>query len=114
MRRTLPFLALAAAGLAAASEPGRWPFDPTPDDFRADALLDLRSLNAPITGFVRTSPEGDFIDGGGKLLRFWAVNTTVHEPLPPHSLFPKRDLDRHAKWLAKRGVNMVRWHGVRY
>src|SRR5262245_15975768 len=114
MRRAVLLLFALLAGLALAAEPGRWAFDPKPDDFRADALLDLRSLNAPITGFVRASADGEFLDGSGQPLRFWAVNTSVQDPLPPYSLFPKRDLDRHARWLAKRGVNMVRWHGVQY
>ncbi|MFO0807123.1 MAG: hypothetical protein U0746_00705 [Gemmataceae bacterium] len=114
MHRTLSVLALVLASTAIAAEPGRWAFEPKPDEFRPDALLDLRSLNEPITGFVRASPEGDFLNAAGQPLRFWAVNTSVQDPLPPHSLFPKRDLERHARWLAKRGVNMVRWHGAQY
>jgi hypothetical protein len=93
-----------------------WAFSPSRDDFRSDALLDLRSLNektAGESGFVRASPEGDFLDGRSQPIRFWAINTDVHEPLPQYSQFSQPDLARHARWLAKRGVNMVRWHGQR-
>jgi hypothetical protein len=129
MRRLIRIVlaaAVCAAGLTLCLEPaarsadavaGRWAFDPRPDDFRPDALLDLRSLNeasAGEHGFVRVSPDGDFLDGRGQPLRFWAVNTGVQDPLPQYSQFPPRDLARHARWLAKRGVNMVRWHGVQY
>jgi hypothetical protein len=78
-------------------------------------LLDLRWLNekaAGETGFVRTSAEGDFLRGDGRPLRFWAVNTGVGHPFTATPLGRKTapDLDRHARFLAKRGVNMVRCH----
>lgn len=94
-----------------------WPFEPKQDEFSAEALLDLRSLNEKIAGekgFITVSKDGDFLDGAGKSIRFWGINTNVQEPLPPYSSHPKRDLERHARWLAKRGVNMVRWHGLDY
>ena len=106
-------LSIALAGYAQA---GTWNFSPARDGFSAEALLDLRSLNettAGETGFVRTNAEGDFVRGDGKPLRFWAVNTNVASrtgvarPLWP--LGPP-DLARHARFLAKRGVNMVRLH----
>ena len=37
-------------------------------------------------------------------MRFWALNTSVYGK-------KSADLDRHAKFLAKRGCNMVRCHG---
>jgi hypothetical protein len=93
-----------------------WPFTPPRDTFSADALLDLRHLNETVageTGFVRSTTDGDFVRGNGKPIRFWAVNTNVAgrtdtaRPLWP--LGPP-DLARHARFLAKRGVNMVRLH----
>jgi hypothetical protein len=96
---------------------GTWAFEPSPDDFRADALLDLRFLNEKIageSGFVKTTPEGGFALGNGKPVRFWAVNSgTAHEKnFSPRPLGRKTapSLDRHAKFLAKRGVNMARLH----
>jgi hypothetical protein len=56
IRRSASLILAAAIGVATTAEPGRWAFDPEPDDFRANALFDLRSLNTPITGFVRASP----------------------------------------------------------
>ncbi len=89
-------------------DPGTWAFEPEWDTFDEEAIFDLRSLNedtAGDSGFIRRSDEGDFFDGQGKPIRFWAVNTSVH------NRYPMEDLARHARWLAKRGVNMVRFHG---
>ena len=91
------------------ADPGTWAFEPDRDTFDSEALLDLSSLNekpAGKRGRIRRSPDGaDFVDGSGSPIRFWAVNTTVQY----------RDdiaaVEEHARWLAKRGVNMVRHHG---
>ncbi len=109
MLRCTAFCLLATA---LAAEDGRWVFDPKPDPYTAEAVLDLRSLNektAGEKGFVAVDAQGDFIDGAGKPLRFWAVNSGVCDGQPgPGSSHPQRDLDRHTRWLAKHGVNMVR------
>jgi len=89
-------------------DPGAWAFEPDRDTFDAESLLDLRTLNegeAGESGFIGRSPDGDFIDGRGRPIRFWAVNTSLH------SRHGMEELARHARWLAKRGVNMVRFHG---
>lgn len=90
------------------ADPGTWAFEPGPDPLSPDALLDLSKLNedtAGMHGFVAADTRGDFVDGRGKPLRFWAVNTGLHyKTTDPDTL---RD---HAKWLARRGVNMVRSH----
>jgi hypothetical protein len=82
----------------------RWAFEPSRDEFRADALLDLRSLNEKVAGehgFVTRSADGnDFLLGDGSPARFWAVSDAAFD----------KDLARHARFLAKRGVNMVRFH----
>ncbi|MFZ4506545.1 MAG: hypothetical protein ACOYON_02465 [Fimbriimonas sp.] len=115
----LGFSALLVSCIASQAQDGgsSWSFNPKPDDFRADALLDLRSLNEKVageSGFVRASADGDFVLGNGKPVRFWAVNTgTGHEkPFTPRPQGRKTepDLARHARFLAKRGVNMVRLH----
>lgn len=90
------------------AEPGTWAFEPDEDEFSPKALLDLRSLNekaAGETGFVQRTPSGDFALGNGQPVRFWAVNTSG----PPGDADA---LKKHARFLAKRGVNMVRWHGA--
>ncbi|MEB3230165.1 MAG: hypothetical protein VKJ64_04085 [Leptolyngbyaceae bacterium] len=85
-----------------------WSFEPEPDTYSDQALLDLRFLNEAVageTGFVRRSADGqDFVAGDGSPLRFWAVNSQVWERSP-------QALPDHARFLAKRGVNLVRWHG---
>jgi hypothetical protein len=89
------------------AEPGTWAFEPDEDEFSPGALLDLRSLNEKVageSGFVQRTPAGDFALGNGQPVRFWAVNTSG----PPGG---EENLKKHARFLAKRGVNMVRWHG---
>jgi hypothetical protein len=93
-----------------------WRFDPARDDFSAASLLDLRYLNEKLageTGFVRVDANGDFVRGDGQPIRFWAVNSDVaRSAFTARPLGPKvaPDLARHARFLAKRGVNMVRQH----
>jgi hypothetical protein len=90
------------------AEPGTWAFEPDEDEFSPKALLDLRGLNEKVageTGFVQRTPAGDFSLGNGQPVRFWAVNTSG----PPGDA---EQLRKHARFLAKRGVNMVRWHGA--
>ncbi len=88
---------------------GTWPFLPEQDGFRPDALFDLRELNektAGQSGFVRLAPDGEsFVLGDGKPARFWGVTTYVQRDRTA------QDLAHHARFLAKRGVNMVRLHG---
>ena len=79
------------------------------DTFRHDALLDLRDLNEKVagqSGFVRLADDGEsFVLGNGEPVRFWGVTTYVQRDRSP------QDLPHHARFLAKRGVNMVRLHG---
>lgn len=77
-----------------------WAFDSGPDDFKGDALLDLRSLNekeAGDSGFVKADANGNFVLGNGQPARFWAINTDY-----------RKDVDTQARFMAKRGVNLVR------
>jgi hypothetical protein len=94
-----------------------WNFAPARDDFKPDALLDLRYLNekeAGESGFVKVDASGGFVLASGKPVRFWAVNTNVgrEKPFVERPLWPRAepDLAHHARFLAKRGVNMVRLH----
>lgn len=89
------------------AEPNMWAFEPDADTFSPKALLDLRSLNTPIQKndpFVQIDKNGDFTKANAPL-RFWAVNCYTQKGATP------ADLKKHGQWLAKRGVNLVRWHG---
>lgn len=85
-----------------------WAFSPEPDQFDPSALLDLRDLNEAMageSGFIGQSPDGsDFVKGDGTPIRFWAINSYIWEDSP-------EAMAEQARFLAKRGVNMVRWHG---
>jgi hypothetical protein len=81
-----------------------WAFEYPANGARDGALLDLRSLNEKVAGekgFVTASPDGDFLDGAGKPLRFWAINAKSDFENPA-------DLDSSARFLAKMGVNLAR------
>lgn len=111
---TTPALAL-ALGLSAASagEDGytfggdqTWAFQYPANALRDGALLDLRSLNEAVAGekgVVTISPDGDFRDGAGRPLRFWAINAKF-------DFEKKEDFDTSARFLAKMGVNLARLH----
>lgn len=94
----------AAAPLA--TEDGTWAFAPKRDRFTDEALLDLSYLNEDVAGehgWIRVDEQGDFVNDAGPI-RFWAVGNTVYRK-------GRAALHENAKFLAKRGVNMVRWHG---
>ncbi len=86
------------------------------DNFNAQALLDLRGLNEAVAGQsgpISASAQGGFVRGDGQPIRFWAVNSEVaRQPFQRKPLGAKEppDLKRHARFLAKRGVNLVRLH----
>jgi hypothetical protein len=71
--------------------------------------VDLRSLNekeAGESGFIARSKDGfGFVLGNGKPIRFWALNDNA---AGKHPNFAAPDLARHARFLAKRGINLVR------
>ena len=90
------------------ADAGSWAFEPGADPVSKSSRIDLSVMNeetAGMAGFVGHDQRGDFVDGRGNPLRFWAVNTSFHQRTG--------DMDAlryHAKWLARRGVNMVRSH----
>jgi hypothetical protein len=80
-------------------------WNPALDPFQ-ESPIDLRRLNEKIAGengFV-TAKDGRFFLGNGQPVRFWAVNG-------PPSTARGDELKRHARDLAKKGVNLVRIHG---
>ncbi|MFP5081315.1 hypothetical protein [Pedobacter sp. JCM 36344] len=74
-------------------------------------LLNLRYLNeksAGENGFIKLSADGNsFLNGNGKEVRFWASNGGGLA-----GEFNDLQLDTLAKFLAKTGVNLVRYHGA--
>ncbi len=92
------------------ADPGKWAFEPPPDAFDEGALLDLRYLNevpAGKHGFIRASADGEsFIDGSGKPIRFWSGTTYV-----ARNKATVEEIQRWGTFYAKRGINMVRYHG---
>lgn len=96
------------SGLA---DEGFFSWEPGMDAFTDEALLDLRSLNEDVAGqngFVRK--EGSqFVLGDGTPVRFWAVG--VNSEI---AAMNRASIDYMAKNLAKRGVNMVRYHSSLY
>jgi hypothetical protein len=91
------------------ADAGWWAFEPDADEFRADALLDLRHLNEKVageSGFIKAA--GDLLRlGNGKPVRFWAINSG-------HGLSDADDalIELTAKRWAKGGINLVRLHGA--
>jgi hypothetical protein len=83
-----------------------WDFRPEPDKFDPAAMLDLRSLNEKTAGehgFIKLSPDGNsFLRGDGQPMRFWAAGERT---APGQKL---EVLERQARFLAKRGVNLLR------
>jgi hypothetical protein len=103
-----PGEANAAAASSEIPESGSWAFHYPADKFEPSALLDLRALNektAGESGFVRLTPDGNgFALGNGQPVRFWAVGSDLFRKHTP------AEMERHARFLAKLGVNMVRLH----
>jgi hypothetical protein len=102
----LGLLLLAPARAQEGQELGTWAFS-YPDNTKPGAVLDLRFLNettAGESGFVRLSPDGNsFVLGNGKPARFWACGSDIYRGT-------SEDMAKHARFLAKLGVNMVRLH----
>jgi hypothetical protein len=88
------------------ADPGWFAFEPGVDEFRTDALLDLRALNekrAGEKGWLKAAGD-DIVGADGKPVRFWAVNASSHEG---------EDAARYLfARLAKTGVNLARIHGL--
>ncbi|GAB4167721.1 MAG: hypothetical protein Fur0032_05840 [Terrimicrobiaceae bacterium] len=93
---------------ASAAGTGTWAFAADDDDFSGEVAVDVGAmLNEKVaggTGFVRlSSDKNSFVRGDGEPVRFWGVVSEGWKLAPD-------DMERHAKWLAKRGVNIVRVH----
>jgi hypothetical protein len=88
--------------------PGWVVFDPQSDPF-TDSPLDLRSLNEPLAGskgWIQTEGGRLVYEQTGEPLRIWGVN--VGSAVLPMS---NEQMAQMARFFAKQGVNMVRFHG---
>ena len=87
-----------------------WSFSYPGDNFTNDALLDLRYLNektAGENGFIQLSADGNsFQTENGTPMRFWSINGGDGT-----KNMSDADLAKFASFLAKMGVNMIRYHG---
>ncbi len=87
-----------------------WSFAYPSDKFTDNALLDLRYLNektAGENGFIQLSADGNsFQDENGNPVRFWSINGGDGT-----KSMSDADLAKFARFLAKMGVNMIRYHG---
>lgn len=84
---------------------GWWAFEPDHDRFSPEAMLDLSSLNhtpAGRYGYVTRSADGNDFMLDGKPIRFWSVEVDTGK-------MELEDLEYQARFLAKRGVNAVRF-----
>ncbi|TWT93732.1 hypothetical protein [Stieleria varia] len=91
------------------AESGWWAFEPDPDPFDSNALVDLRFLNeksAGQDGFIKSNGE-QFLLGSGAPVRFWGINTG-HELLKADDATIRMTARRWAKF----GINLVRIHGA--
>lgn len=79
-------------------------FSPDDDDYTEDAIFDLRRLNEDVAGengWVRL--EGDqLIRGDGQPIRFWGLTSGVPATYEA--------TEQMVRFLAKRGVNLIRYH----
>lgn len=106
-------LTLLLSSLQAQDPQQGWDFQYPGDNFDPGAELDLRFLNEGIAGengFIRLSEDGaHFVNEAGRL-RFWAINggTLVRGHDPD---LTDGDLAVYARFLAKMGVNVIRYHG---
>lgn len=90
------------------ADEGFFAWEPGPDAFTEDALLDLRHLNEELAGMhgrVRRKQDALLL-GDQTPVRFWAVNAG-----PGVVELDEASVRHLARRLAKRGVNMVRYHG---
>lgn len=106
--KALPFLFFSIVLANAQTNAGRWNVE-FPDDGFTQAALDLRFLNEEVAGkngFVKLSANGkSFETQNGQPIRFWATNgASVSKDITD------AQLAYYARFLAKMGVNMIRFH----
>jgi hypothetical protein len=95
--------------LAATQQSDSWLFNPATGG-HGSAMLNLRYLNEKTAGehgFIRVSKNGyGFVRGDGNPIRFWGVTSFAGD------LKGFKATENAARFLARYGVNMVRFHGT--
>jgi len=114
MKQTIIFLLAITINHLYAQE--KWSIAYPDDNFSEEALLDLRYLNedqAGGNGFIQQSVDGEgFAYGNGEDVRFWAVGGGGLASRDTFRPLNDAQLAYYAKFLAKKGVNMIRYHGA--
>lgn len=96
-----------------------WAFPESRDTFEPSPI-DLRHLNESVAGehgFIRLSDDGNqLVRGDGTPIRFWSGSDYAWRiPFDDKNLLvsptEREQVAHHARWAAKRGINMVRFHG---
>lgn len=88
--------------------PGWFVFDPDANPF-AESVLDLRSLNEPMAGsngWIEVQGEAFVHQVNGEAVRFWGINTG-----PDVLTMDDATMAQAARFFARNGINMVRFHG---
>jgi hypothetical protein len=109
------FVLLLAMGFNLTYAQNLWNVNYSNDNFTDDALLDLSYLNeneAGENGFIQQSIDGEgFVNESGEEVRFWAVGGGGLASRDTFRPLSDAQLAYYAKFLAKKGVNMIRYHG---
>jgi len=107
---TFVTILLGVMPVCAQTPEAKWTMDFPDDKFTADAALDLRYLNEEVAGqngFIQLSADGkSFATANGEPVRFWAMNGASISKDQTDA-----ELAYYARFLAKMGVNIVRFHG---
>jgi hypothetical protein len=80
-----------------------WAFKPGADPYADNTLFDLRVFNDRVAGekgWIKHDADGNFLRGDGSPIRFWGVGGP--------SATTEEAMDAQARFLAKRGVNLIR------
>ena len=92
------------------ADAGKWAFEPSKDPLEEGALLDLSYLNpipAGKNGFIQLSGDGEsFVDGQGRPVRFWSGTSYIYRDGAT-----VEEIAEVGRFYAKRGINLVRYHG---
>ncbi len=107
---SIPLIPQYGCVFGATASSGAWTFKTPESQNQGKALLNLRSLNEKVAGehgFIRVSKSGyGFVRGDGKPIRFWGVTSFAGD------LKGFKATENAARFLARYGVNMVRFHGT--
>jgi hypothetical protein len=113
MKSTITIFVFLCLTISLSAQNTKWNVEYKEDNFSNNSLIDLRYLNETVAGengFIKLSPDGkSFLTGNGQPIRFWATNgaDAARE-------MSDEQLAKYARFMAKMGVNMIRFHGAIY